>query len=103
MLLDVYRDFNSGCKSIKKEGEIHISKKIDKLRAELSKNKEKIETLSTLNEELDKQITELENLEIVGMVRSFKMTPEELLSAIQKLNAGKINNSCLEDGYDEEI
>lgn len=47
-----------------------MSSKINRLRAERGKNDEKIAVLRARNNEIDKQITELENLDIVGMVRS---------------------------------
>ena len=43
-----------------------MSNKISKLREERSKNDEKIARLQSRNGEIDKQITELENLEIIG-------------------------------------
>ena len=55
-----------------------MSSKINRLRAERGKNDEKIAVLRARNNEIDKQITELENLDIVGMVRSMGMTPEQL-------------------------
>lgn len=60
-----------------------MNNKISKLRAERSKNDEKIAALRARNSEIDKQITELENLDIVGMVRSMGMTPEQLSALIQ--------------------
>ena len=62
-----------------------MSNKISKLREERSKNDEKIARLQSRNGEIDKQITELENLEIIGIVRSFSMRPEELAALIQTL------------------
>lgn len=47
-----------------------MSSKINRLRAERGKNDEKIAVLRARNNEIDKQITELENLDIVGIVRS---------------------------------
>ena len=58
--------------------------KIHKLRTERSKNEEKITALRARNSELDKQITELENLDIVGMVRSLGMTPEQLAALLNE-------------------
>ena len=63
-----------------------MSNKISKLREERSKNDEKIARLQSRNGEIDKQITELENLEIIGVVRSFGMKPEELAALIQTAN-----------------
>ena len=65
-----------------------MSNKISKLREERSKNDEKTARLQSRNGEIDKQITELENLEIIGIVRSFGMRPEELAALIQTANRG---------------
>ena len=55
-----------------------MNPKLNKMRAEREKNERKIAVCRSRNAELDKKITELENLEIVGMVRSKGMSPEEL-------------------------
>ena len=60
-----------------------MNNKITKLRAERSKNEEKIAVLRSRNGEIDRQITELENLDIVGMVRSLGLTPEQLAALLQ--------------------
>ena len=65
-----------------------MSNKISKLREERSKNDENIARLQSRNGEIDKQITELENLEIIGVVRSFGMRPEELAALIQTTSKG---------------
>ena len=75
-----------------------MSSKINRLRAERGKNDEKIAVLRARNNEIDKQITELENLDIVGMVRSMGMTPEQLAALIQ---ASKTDASAL-TGKEEE-
>ena len=54
-----------------------MNPKIKKLRAERSKNEEKIAAIRAKNAEIDKQITELENTDIVGTVRSLGVTLEE--------------------------
>ncbi len=60
-----------------------MNNKIKKLQAERSRNDEKIADLRTRNSEIDKQITELENLDIVGIVRSMGVTPDHLAAIIQ--------------------
>lgn len=62
-----------------------MNPKIQKLRVERLKNEKKIDVLRTRNGEIDKQITELENLDIVGMVRSIGMTPEQLAALLKNL------------------
>ena len=60
-----------------------MNPKIKKLRAERSKNEEKIAAIRAKNAVIDKQITELENTDIVGTVRSLGVTLEELAAIIQ--------------------
>ena len=60
-----------------------MNPKINKLKAEREKNCKKIATLQQRNREIDDSIHELENLDIVGMVRSCGMTPEQLAALIQ--------------------
>ena len=55
-----------------------MNPKINKLKAEREKNSKKIAALQQRNREIDDSIHELENLDIVGMVRSCGMTPELL-------------------------
>lgn len=62
-----------------------MNPKIAKLRAELEKNAERIAKLQTRNGELKQQIQELENLDIVSMVRECGMTPEQLSALLDKL------------------
>ena len=61
--------------------------KIVKLKTEREKNSNKISELQARNKKLDGEITELENTDIVGMVRELGLTPEslaELLKGIRK-------------------
>lgn len=60
-----------------------MNPKITKLLAEKEKNSEKIAKLSARNEEIDSQVTELENLDIVGIVRRMGVTPDELAALMQ--------------------
>ena len=53
-----------------------MNPKINKLRAELEKNNEKMEKLQVRNAELQQQLQEAENMEILGMVRACGMTVE---------------------------
>ena len=51
-----------------------MNPKINKLRAELEKNNGKIAVLQAKNKDLEKQIRELENTDIIGMVREHEIT-----------------------------
>ena len=59
--------------------------KIRKLNAEKEKNLAKIAELMARNEEIDARVTELENLDIVGLVREHHVTPEELARLLATL------------------
>ena len=60
-----------------------MNTKLNKLRINRNKNNEKIQSLSKENEKLDKQILELENTDIIGLVRSMNLTPEQLLQILK--------------------
>ena len=47
-----------------------MNPKIPKIREEISRNRKKIAALQAQNRDLEKHLRELENLDIVGMVRS---------------------------------
>ena len=54
-----------------------------KINTEYEKNAAKITELQARQEELAKQRTELENLDIIGLVRSMGLTPDQLEALIQ--------------------
>ena len=60
-----------------------MNPKIQKLRTELAKNQEKIDTLEARNGELRQQIRELEDLDIVGMVRAQGLSMEEFAKMLR--------------------
>lgn len=64
-------------------GVFSLNPKITKLLAEREKNNKKIAKLNARNDEIDKQVTELENLDIVGIVRRMGVTPDELAALMQ--------------------
>ena len=64
-----------------------MNPKLQKLRAELEKNTEKISKLQSRNAELKKQIQELENIDIIGMVRECGLSPEALSGLLAKVQA----------------
>ena len=69
-----------------------MNPKINKLKAEKEKNLRKISEMTARNEEIDKQVTELENLDIIGIVRENEVTPEQLAELIQSLRKeGNVN------------
>ena len=60
-----------------------MNTKLNKLRIKRNKNNEKIQSLTKENEKLDKQILELENTDIIGLVRSMNLKPEQLLQILK--------------------
>lgn len=66
-----------------------MNPKINKLRAELEKNNEKMEKLQVRNAELQQQLQEAENLEILGMVRACGMSVEEIVQLLKAAGGGQ--------------
>lgn len=60
-----------------------MNAKIKKIDTEYEKNAAKITELQARQKELEKQRTEYENLDIIGLVRSMGVTPEELAAIMQ--------------------
>lgn len=67
-----------------------MNPKINKLRAEVEKNNAKIATLQAKNKALEKQIRELENTDIIGMVREQGMTIEEFAALFQTMKGAAV-------------
>lgn len=65
-----------------------MNPKINKLRREIGKDKAKIVELQAHVKDLEKQVWELENLDIVGMVREQGLNPEQLAQMLQALKNG---------------
>lgn len=66
-----------------------MNPKINKLKAEREKNLRRISEMTARNDEIDKQVIELENLDIIGIVRENEVTPEQLAELIQSLGNGE--------------
>ena len=62
-----------------------MNPKIQKLRSELEKNSEKIAKLQSRNSEIKQQIRELENEDIVGLVRANGINMDELAQFLQMM------------------
>ena len=61
-----------------------MNPKIKKLKAEKEKNLRRIADMTARNTEIDAQVTELENLDIIGMVRDNEITPEMLAELLRR-------------------
>ena len=60
-----------------------MNPKIGKLKTEKEKNLRKIAELTARNEAIDAQVMELENTDIIGLVRENNITPEMLAELIR--------------------
>lgn len=81
--------------------------KIDRIEKEMQKTREKITEYQNKLKGLEAQRTETENLQIVSLVRSLKVTPEELTAllssnAIPGIATAPANHNKQEDTEDEE-
>lgn len=66
-----------------------MNHKLQKVLTEIDRTKEKIAVQQTRLRELEQQKTELENVEIVGMVRGLSVAPEELAALIKAFRGVK--------------
>jgi hypothetical protein len=64
-----------------------MNPKIPKLREEHGRNKAKISELQARNRELEKQIRELENTEIIGLVRAQGLSLEDFAALLRSMKA----------------
>ena len=64
-----------------------MSQKLEKLIAEIEKTRARITVLQARLLEMEQQQSELENTEIVELVRSVTATPEELAAFIKAFRA----------------
>lgn len=62
-----------------------MNSKIQKLKSEREKNDRKIAALKERNKRIDERITELENTDIIGMVRKHELTPDMLYELILEM------------------
>lgn len=76
-----------------------MNPKIEKLKEEKQKNIEKINgwqnkiaNAEKRNEEIDRKITEYENTDIIGMIRSSDLTIEEIVELISSAKSTKGGN-----------
>lgn len=71
--------------------------KIDRLKAELEKAREKSAEWQARVRDLEKQITEQENLEILREVRAIAASPEELRGLLETLRMVKMPPTRMDD------
>ena len=83
-----------------------MSDKIEKLKAEQEKNREKIARLQERNKEIASQVTELENLRILGLVKEQKLTVKQLAELFQEMKNNPVvtlQEENKEETYHEEM
>ena len=64
-----------------------MNPKIKKINKEYARNAEKITELQERQRELEQQRTELENLDIIGLVREVGLSPDQLAALLRSANA----------------
>ena len=77
-----------------------MNPKIQKLRSELEKNSEKIAKLQSRNSEIKQQIRELENEDIIGLVRANGINMDELAQFLQMMKTADTTAEKEDPGND---
>lgn len=77
--------------------------KIKKIDAEYEKNAAKITELQARQRELEKQRLELENLDIIGLVRGRGLTPDQLAALIKGVPPAMMDSEQKEDAAYGEV
>ncbi|MBR2895738.1 MAG: DUF4315 family protein [Oscillospiraceae bacterium] len=62
-----------------------MNPKVVKLKEELEKNSEKIVKLQARNKTIKTTIIEIENTDIIGMVRDYGLSPDQLMELLREL------------------
>ena len=79
-----------------------MNPKIPKLKAEKEKLLAKRASIDARCDEIDAQITELENLDIVGTVREMGITPDQLAELLKKLMESPMPSEKTEETNETE-
>ena len=80
-----------------------MNPRIAKLRAEKSKNCDRISSLQARNKRIDERILKLENTDILGMVREIGMTPDQLAELLGRAEKVQIASEMEDGGNDGEF
>lgn len=62
-----------------------MNPKVVKLKEERERNCSKVEKLLARNKIIDTTITEIENTDIIGMVRDYGLSPDQLMELLREL------------------
>ena len=68
-----------------------MNQKLQKLRQDREKLQGKLQTIQERLRQMEKEIVKLEDVEIVGIVRELKLTPEALAQVLEDLNGGNVH------------
>ena len=79
-----------------------MNKKLNRLRSTRDKKRTQAEKLAKDVDELDTEITQLEDLEIVKTVREYRMTPEELTEFLLDLHGEPVPDRSSADTTPQE-
>jgi len=79
-----------------------MNPKIPKLKAEKEKLLAKKASIDARCDAIDAQITELENTDIVGMVREMGVTPDELAELLRNMRSNPISAEKTEEQNETE-
>ena len=66
-----------------------MNPKVEKLREEREKNREKIEKLTARNRVIDETVRNLENTDIIGLVREQGLSPDMLAELLASMKAAR--------------
>ena len=67
-----------------------MNKKIKKLLEEKEKNEEAISRKQARNAEIDRQVEQLENTDIIGIVREHQLHPDQLADLLRSLKTDPV-------------
>ena len=70
---------------------MRLNQKLQKLRQDREKLQGKLQTIQGRLRQMDEEIVKLEDVEIVGIVRELKLTPEALAQVLGDLNGGNVH------------
>lgn len=79
-----------------------MNPKVFKLKEEREKNSSKIASLQARNKKIDADILAIENTDIIGMVREYGFSPDELMELIKAAKKNPIPAPADSDETEDE-
>ena len=80
-----------------------MNPKVIKLKDEREKNCSKIASLQARNKKIDADILSIENTDIIGMVREYGFSPDELMELIKASKKNPIPAPADSDDTEDDI